>query len=236
MLGGLKTSSKIVAACNFPGSNDYLSRTHTLSNRKTWTCAFWAERDVTSTLEYLLTTDDGTGSDTGIIFPSTNFFALYDFDDGASSYDIRASGGSGGATGTWTHWTVRVDTTQGTASNRVRLYKDGSILTLSEFNTQPPQNYNTRLGNATGHEIARLSEDGTGDFNGRLADFAMVDGQSLGPEAFYSNGRPIRLNPQWGTGGFWLRFLDGSDLGKDYSGNGNDWTVNGTPNRTIDTP
>ena len=230
---GRQTSSRVIAACNFPGSDDYLSRAHTLSNRKTWTCAFWAERDVTSTLEYILSTDTA-GTDAGIIFPSTNTFALYDWDN--ATYDIRESGGSGGATGTWSHWTVRVDTTQGTAANRVRLYKDGSIISATEFDTRPALNFDTRIGAGTTHNIGRLSEDGTGDFNGRLAEFCMVDGQSLEPSAFYANGYPVIPNPAWGSGGFWLRFLDGSDLGKDYSGNGNDWTVNGTPNRTVDTP
>lgn len=221
-----------VASCDFPGTDDYLSRTHTLSNRRTWTFSFWAERDVTSALQYILSTD-AAGADTGIIFPSTNTFALYDWD--SATYDIRESGGSSSDT-VWNHWCLAVDTTEGTAANRVKFWKNNSLISPTEFNTTPALNYQTRMGNATGHEIGRLSEDGTGDFNGRLAEICMVDGQALTPAAFASNNRPIIPNPTWGSGGFWLRFLNSTSLGKDYSGNGNDWMVNGSLTQSADIP
>lgn len=221
-------------SCDFPGTDDYFSRSHGLSSRQIWTCAFWAERDVSSTLEYILSTDSG-GSDSGVIFTSTNRVALYDWD--SATYDIRASGGSSGTTGVWAHWTVRVDTTSATASDRVRLYKDGSLLSLVEFNTMPAQNFTTLIGAGGAHNIGRLSEDGTGDFNGRIAEFCLVDGSALPPTFFRSSGGlPIYPNVTWGTGGFWLRFLESSNLGKDYSGNGNDWTVNGGLTRSTDVP
>ena len=217
-------------SCNFPGSNDYLSRTHTLSDRRTWTLAFWAKRDVNSTLEYILS---ALASNQGAFaFPSTNTIAYFEFD--GASYDIRESGGSSSTTGTWAHYCLAVDTTDATANDRVKIWKDESQISFTEFDTEPALNFQTRIGSGTNHNIARAVFDGTGDFNGKLAEFCLVDGLALTPSSFVVNGRPrVPDTRLWGSGSVYLNFSNASDLGEDFSGNNNDWTTNGTPNVNI---
>jgi len=70
--------------------------------------------------------------------------------------------------------------------------------------------------------------------NDYMADIHFVDGQALGPESFVefdSNGivQPIPYAGTYGNNGFYLTFSDDSSatetgIGKDSSGNGNNWT------------
>jgi hypothetical protein len=72
--------------------------------------------------------------------------------------------------------------------------------------------------------------------DGYLTEINFVDGQSLTPSsfgAFDSTGvwQPIAYTGTYGTNGFYLNFSDTSGatattIGKDYSGNGNNWTPN----------
>jgi hypothetical protein len=70
-----------------------------------------------------------------------------------------------------------------------------------------------------------------------MAEVNFVDGQQLTPSAFGSTNadtgvwQPKRYSGSYGTNGFYLNFSDNSNttaatLGKDYSGNGNNWTPN----------
>ena len=72
-------------------------------------------------------------------------------------------------------------------------------------------------------------------FNGYLADIHFIDGQALTPSSFTevsaTTGQliPKAYSGSFGTNGFWLKFSDNSNntaatLGKDYSGNGHNWT------------
>jgi len=70
-----------------------------------------------------------------------------------------------------------------------------------------------------------------------LADIYFIDGQALTPSSFTevsaTTGQliPKAYTGSFGTNGFWLKFSDNSaatatTLGKDYSGNSNNWTPN----------
>lgn len=74
-------------------------------------------------------------------------------------------------------------------------------------------------------------------FNGYMAEVNFIDGQALTPSSFgETNGTTGQWQPKeytgtYGTNGFYLNFSDNSGttattLGKDYSGNGNNWTPN----------
>ena len=75
-------------------------------------------------------------------------------------------------------------------------------------------------------------------FNGYIAEMNVIDGTALTPSSFTeTNSTTGQLNPKkytgsYGSRGFYLNFSDNSDttattLGKDYSGNGENFTTNG---------
>jgi hypothetical protein len=131
---------------------------------------------------------------------------------------------------------MSVDTTQATASNRIKLYVNGVQVTAFSTANYPSQNYDTFFNTNT-----YLSRIGYSGLNSNPADMYMteinfIDGSALTPNSFgfFDNDgvwTPKQYTGPYGTNGFYLTFSDNSDttattLGKDYSGNGNNWTPN----------
>jgi hypothetical protein len=135
----------------------------------------------------------------------------------------------------WYHIVVTLDTTQGTESNRIKMYVNGSQVT-SFSGAYPSQNTDLQINTTNSHTISSYS--GTAEFyNGYLTEVNFIDGQALTPSSFGETDsatgvwKPKAYTGTYGTNGFELNFSDNSNntaatLGKDYSGNGNNWTPN----------
>jgi hypothetical protein len=138
----------------------------------------------------------------------------------------------------WYHIVLAVDTTQATASNRVKMYVNGvqQTFTGSDY---PSQNATPFFNTALEHFIGRYANQfmPTGNFNGYMADINFIDGQQLAASSFGETDadtgvwKPKAYSGSYGTNGFYLKFADNSGttsttLGKDSSGNSNNWTPN----------
>jgi hypothetical protein len=127
-------------------------------------------------------------------------------------------------TGTWHHICYAVDTTQGTAGNRVRGYFDG-VATAPGTVTNPTLNYNTLIGNS--HNVV-ISKSSNG-LVGKLAYLVCVEGLALPASSFGQTinaaWKPKQYTGAFGTYGFQLLFNQSSSLGQDSSGNGNNFTL-----------
>lgn len=79
-------------------------------------------------------------------------------------------------------------------------------------------------------------------WTGYMAEFVSVSGVTGTPDltgATDASGNWVPIDVSgltFGTNGFLLDFSNGADLGEDSSGNGNDWTTNGTITQTTDSP
>ena len=133
----------------------------------------------------------------------------------------------------WYHIVVAVDTTQATASDRVKMYINGVQETSFSIESYPSQNSEGSVNRASiDNRIGEMST--AGNFDGYLAEFHSVDGQQLSPTDFgeYDNNnlwQPKEYSGTYNTNGFYLDFSDNSStsaLGTDSSGNNNDWTAN----------
>ena len=136
----------------------------------------------------------------------------------------------------WYHIVIAFDSTQAAAADRAKIYINGTQLTSLATTTNVPQNTDCNFGKNGGtNEIGR-SSDLSQYFNGYLAETYFIDGQALDATSFAqsdANGRwvPKAYTGTYGTNGFYLKFADNSGttattLGKDSSGNGNNWTPN----------
>ena len=150
----------------------------------------------------------------------------------------------------WYHLVVRVDTTQSTASDRIRFYRNGSQ--LSATGTQPDQNEDLNMNNNIAHAIGTLyrGSDSGGHWNGHMAQFIFCDGQSYAPSSFAATDANGIWAPNaspsitYGSNGFRIDFkgtgasADSSGFGADTSGNNNHFaTTNiGTNPSSKDSP
>ena len=144
----------------------------------------------------------------------------------------------------WYHIVLIQDTTQGASGDRARLYVNGVRETAFDATTYPTQDYDGYFNNNTAHNIGSNAVWGSlstryAHFNGYMAEFHFLDGTVKEPSNFgetdASTGEWIPIEytgGSYGTNGFYLQFLDNSGttsttLGKDTSGQGNNWTPSG---------
>ena len=138
----------------------------------------------------------------------------------------------------WYHLVVAFDTTDSTAEDRIKIYVNGERQTDFATNTNPSLNSTTGFNKTEEHSIGgRTGYSGGQYFDGYQTEINFIDGLQLGPESFGETDPvtgawvPRSYSGSYGTNGFYLNFSDNSNttattLGKDYSGNGNNWTPN----------
>jgi len=203
------------------------------------TYSFWTKRGALGSSVILLSNR----------FDGSNFWAIYFGSDNTLNAQNYASGSLTCQLTTtqvfrdpsaWYHIVVAVDTTQATASNRLKMYVNGAQITAFSTATYMAQN-SGNLGflcpnSGTWTACVGAYNIPSNFYDGYFAEFNVIDGQALTPSsfgAFDGNGiwQPLSYRGTYGTNGFYLTFADNSGatattLGKDYSGNGNNWTPN----------
>jgi hypothetical protein len=214
----------------------YLSRTPaSAGNRKTWTWSSWVKRsDINSAVpQQLFAVRTNPTPGTLINFDQATQGNVFRFEDLSSSSEVRTTQTFRDVSA-WYHVVVAIDTTQATASNRVKLYVNGTQVTALSTANYPAQNTDTAVNAASEHNIGRQPVFGN-YLTGYMTEINFIDGQALDPSSFgefnATTGvwQPIEYTGTYGTNGFYLNFSDNTStttLGDDLSGNGNDWTTN----------
>ena len=133
----------------------------------------------------------------------------------------------------WYNLVVACDTTQGTASNRLKLYINGVEETSfsQDQRSSITQNMSTAICGQFEHRFGK--DEGTSNYyDGYLAEAVLIDGQALTPTSFgeFDSQTGIWVPKDvsgltFGTNGFYLDFKDSSALGNDAAGS-NNFTVN----------
>ena len=133
----------------------------------------------------------------------------------------------------WYHVVYKIDSTESTDTDRVKIYVNGELATL-DSPTYPSLNDDFNFNTGAVHHIGKLSTSGgsTDYFDGYMAEMHWIDGTALDADSFgefdetYGHWKPIEVTGlTYGTNGFYLDFKDSSDLGNDVSGEGNDFTT-----------
>ena len=129
-------------------------------------------------------------------------------------------------TSAWYHVVLAVDTTDGTAADRTKIYVNGVNQTLVQgngsYDTFPAQNYDCPL--QTRHYLLGY-DGGNNGFRGYAAEYYFLDGITASPTDFgefdEDSGiwKPIEYTGGFGNEGYYLDFEDASALGKDVSSN-----------------
>ena len=187
---------------------------------------------------------------------STNNYTYIHFSD--TSGRIRFQNRNGGSNNTelifqnnirdfssWYHMVMAVDSTQTTASDRVKFYLNGVQYTDLDpgQNTYPPINQTFTL-NSGGYDVEIGASNSSSYFNGVMSQFIFIDGVQYAASTFGSTNatsgewtpNPNPTISEYGNNGFKLSFEDTAALGDDTSGKGNDLAVSGSGTPTLDCP
>jgi hypothetical protein len=223
-----------------------LSRTYGSAgtSQKKFTFSCWVKKSDTNSNWYnLFNVGDVSGSYFNLGFNSGGGHPIQVYDWTGSTYRLRRiTNRTFEDASKWYHIVLAIDTTQATASDRVKLYVDGDEVTSFSTSVDPSLNLDTLVGSADNYNVGSMTSN---YLNGYLAEVNYIDGQALGPETFgvtdTSTGRwiPKTLTGiTYGTNGFRLKFQDSSALGDDTSGNTNDFTATNlaSTDQTTDSP
>jgi hypothetical protein len=213
-------------------ASTYLSRTPAIAgNRKTFTISFWLKR---SDLNYFYFSG---GSGSGVYFDSSGRLEYFEYSGGyiaqlttnALFRDLSA----------WYHVVIAYNSTEATASNRIKIWINGVQQTSFAFSTYPSLNLDSLVYNTTSaHNISYSNY-----LNGYLSHVHFIDGTAYDASAFGETDattgiwKPItEPSVTYGSQGYFLKFENSGSMGLDSSPNGNNFTVNGTLTQTVDTP
>jgi hypothetical protein len=219
----------------------YFNRTFgTPTSQNTWTLSFWTKRGTLGTQVDVFSA--GTANRLEFLFATTNTFQISD----ASTTFITTNAVFRDPSA-WYHIVVRANG----SGSALQVYVNGVVTTNSTTN-----NLTTSYWNASGTVgyIGSLGGFSSNYYDGYLTEINFVDGQALTPSSFGEYDaitgvwKPKKYTGTYGTNGFYLNFSDNSastaaTIGKDYSGNANNWTPNNisvtagvTYDSMIDTP
>ena len=230
----------IANSCRFEsGNSDYLDKTFSSASdeNKIFTVSTWVKKsklgavDSHQALISAYRSSDGLQTDV-VRFPDDDTFQFYAHTTNSGTNAQLKTNRLFRDVSAWYHIVVRVDTTQSTASNRVRIYVNGTQETSFATETYPGQNGTVvwGLGSGVSHQIGAVGN--SHHYSGYLAETIYVDNQSLDATSFGAFNpvtniwEPRAYAGTYGTNGFRLDFANSSALGNDVSGNDNDFTAN----------
>lgn len=215
----------------------YLNRTPaSATNRQTWTWSGWVKRTALGAYSTIFghCSSDGLQQHTAW-FRNDDTLQFYIYSSGYNLNlittqvfrDVSA----------WYHIVIAQDTTQATDTNRAKIYVNGVQVTAFSTAAYPSQNLNGFINSNVAHGIGSFPPALGSYFDGYQTEINLIDGQQLTPSSFGETNaqtgvwQPKAYSGSYGTNGFYLNFSDNSNttaatLGKDYSGNGNNWTPN----------
>jgi hypothetical protein len=214
------------------GSSDYLNKTNgTPTNNDICTISLWTKFSQIATDSAILSQHTDSNNRFQLSYPSSGYLSLLQKTSGSTEISIATDRLFRDASA-WYHIVLAIDTTQGTASNRVKLYINGVQETSFQTETYPSQNTDIRFNSSSlVQEIGRVTASDY--YDGYMAEVCFIDGQQLDPTSFgefdedTNIWKPIDVSGlTFGTNGFYLDFENSGSLGADVSGNGNNFTVN----------
>jgi len=225
-------------------ASTYLTRTNTgtVTNSQKFTFSAWVKRSKISSGQNTLFAGYVNGTNNDLLYiPSGDTLGFWGAISGSQSvyYETNRVFRD---TNAWYHIVLAVDTTQATASDRVKIYVNGVQETSFSSSTAPAQNVEFRLAKASNpQEIG--SQNTTNNWDGLMSHIHFIDGTQYQASDFGETDATTGIwkpktapSVTYGTNGFFLKFENSGSMGTDSSPNGNNFIVNGNLTQTVDTP
>jgi len=223
-----------------------LSRTCTAGDDQKGTLSFWCKKSENAREQYIVGFGAVAGDYTQLSFMNSDTFHASSLISGSAGNSSVNAYNKNRDPSAWYHFVVGFDSTQVTATDRVKLYINGNQILDADLdnNTYPTQdaampfNKVGQLCTVGMHDGS--SGSGTGFFNGIMAHVHWIDGTQYAASAFGSFDATSGIwvpntgpSVTYGTNGFFLKFASGA-LGTDSSGEGNNMAATGTMTATKD--
>ena len=213
------------------------------ANTQTWTVSLWVKRTELGTLQHIWGAGV-SGNDVLLLsFQTDNTLKFRSTKSGANDC-VYVTNRVFRDTSAWYHIVTAVDTTSGTAGNRLRIYINGVEETSFSTETNFDQNDLT-LHNANSSYMEIGTALGEADrFCGYIAEVNSITGTQYAPTAFGKFDSdtgiwiPIKFAGSYAENSIFLEFKDSSNLGLDTAGGGQNFTLQNitAADQATDTP
>ena len=218
-----------------------LTRTPSSGDNQKYTVSCWVKRTGLGASTTVYSTGDTTANNNGrMLFIDADDKIEISYYNSGYTYEVTTNRVLRD-THSFYHIVVAFDSTQVTASDRIKIWVNGEQESSFATSSYPSLNASFNFGSAT-HYI--------GDLGGRsiYSDFVLshlhyIDGTTYAASDFGQTDTASGIwtpkpspSVTYGTNGVFLNFANSSDLGNDVSGNNNDFTMSGTGTQTLDTP
>tara|TARA_B100001564_G_scaffold356910_1_gene372047 strand:- start:1102 stop:2589 length:1488 start_codon:yes stop_codon:yes gene_type:complete len=228
------------------GGSQYLERNFstTQDSRRKFTVSAWVKRGTITSSAVIWGSSEGSGEGYNALkFESNNLQVLSgNTSNSGTQLNLDSNARFEDSTG-WYHIVYAVDTTQGTNTNRAKLYVNGTQVTDFGTATYPDQNTDLLTSTTPQMTIGMRDLRGTNAnfWDGYICEVVFVDNQQLDPTSFgeFDEDSPTIWKPKsisgltFGTNGFYLEFKENgtsqnsSGLGADTSGNDQHFSISG---------
>jgi len=213
-------------SCKWGGTdNEYMSKTlGTPSNTDKYTFSFWTKRTLLANDGHFCTVyTDGNNYST-INFDGSDRLTVLQYISASIQLNLVTTKMFRDPSA-WSHFVIQFDSTQSTASNRCKIFHNGSRITAFDTETYWDQNTDGKLNEASATLTLNAITTGS-QYHGYVAEFIMCDGQAYEASDFgeFDEDSPTIWKPKnvsgltFGTNGFYLDFKDSSNLGNDANG------------------
>jgi len=220
--------SLVTNSVRLDGASSFMTKTMgTPTNTKKYTMSVWFKRSKLDAQQSIFRSTNGNASnDSHLTFNSNNTLRWQEY-GGSAQISSLVTNQLFRDTSAWSHVVVVYDSAQSTASNRAKMYVNGTEVTSFGTQTQPSHNADSFF-NKDGEvlSLGRTQYDGGGNyFSGYVAEVVMCDGQALAADQFGEFDedseiwKPIDVSGlTFGTNGFYLDFEASGNLGNDANG------------------
>ena len=214
------------------------------TNNKIYTFSFWTKRSaITGSSVTMIGHYDGSASNPFVVvqFRSDDKLRVTAYDNDTTSVMNLRTNAQFRDHSAWYHIVLAFDTTQGTASNRVKVYVNGNQVTSFHTETYPDQNkvlaFNKQDTEAY-YGVYKYGNSGSGGnfYDGYITELHFIDGQQKAQTdfgRFDDNGVwiPKKYTGTYGNNGHFFEFqqtgtsANSSGIGADTSGQDNHFAV-----------
>ena len=214
----------------------YLSRTPgSAGNRRTWTWSGWIKRgniSVGTDSTFFSAYTNDTNRTTGVSYRSdtTDVLDFYNIEGGVDTAIIRTSAKFRDPSA-WYHVVYAFDSTQSTASDRLKIYINGESQDLTTT-VSVVLNSETSINSTVVHSIGTYAGTLAHNFiGGYLAEVHFIDGTALDASSFgetdadTNQWKPIEYTGSYGTNGFYQKYGSSGGHTSFTSAGTTTWTV-----------
>ena len=229
----------------------YLQNTRgTPTNAQKYTYSFWIKRcelSDGSKEAFLLDGYADASNRAKIAFQSGDQLEIWNSHGGSNTFALNPPR-KFRDTSAWSHIVLSVDTTQGTAADRVKLYVNGVQETSLGSTTYPSVNDANNTINESGTTLSIMAYGGNASsdsyrLSSLMTHIHFTDGYAYPASTFGETDSTSGIwkpktapSVTYGNNGFFLKFENSGNLDVDSSGNNLTFTTSGTLTQNVDTP